>query len=197
MIILGMGGHAKVIIDILKTSNSLVENIYDDDLSKNGLFYNGIEIKTPISNSIHGDCIISIGDNKVRKVISEKLTKSCWKTVIHPSAIIANDVTIGEGCVIMAGVIIQTGSCIGKHVIINTGACIDHDCIIDDYVHIAPNVSIAGGVKISNGSFIGIGSTIIHNINIGQWCIIGAGSVVIKDVNNFSKVVGNPIRIIK
>lgn len=197
MKILGVGGHFKVIIEILNLLKIPIESIYDDDKSKDGFVYKNLKVLTPIDESLVGDCIISIGNNNVRKKISEKLLLCKWKSIIHPTAIIAKDVIIGEGSVIMAGAIIQPGTVVGKHVIVNTGACIDHDCILEDFVHVAPNVSMAGGVKVCLGSFIGIGSSIVQNISIGSWSIIGAGSVVIEDVKSDSTVVGNPIRIIK
>ena len=94
----------------------------------------------------------------------------------------------------MAGVIIQPGVKIGRHCIVNTGSCIDHDCIIDDFAHIAPKCGLAGGVSIGEGSFIGIGSSIVPNRAIGKWSIVGAGSVVIKDIPGYSTSYGIPAK---
>ena len=197
MTILGIGGHSKVIIDILNLIKSPIVSIYDDDITKEGTYCRNLIVKSPICENIQGECIIAIGSNLVRKEISERILRCNWRTVIHPSAIIAKDVIIGNGSVIMAGAIIQSGTIIGKHSIINTGACIDHDTIIDDFVHIAPNVSIAGGVKIGVGTFIGIGATIVQNIIIGNWSTVGAGSVIIRNVEKETLVFGNPGRVIE
>jgi acetyltransferase-like isoleucine patch superfamily enzyme len=97
----------------------------------------------------------------------------------------------------MAGAIIQTGTKIGKHSIINTGACIDHDCIIGDFVHIAPNCSLAGGVSVGEGTFFGIGSSIIPNKTIGSWTNVGAGSVIIADQPSNCTTLGIPAKPIK
>jgi acetyltransferase EpsM len=97
----------------------------------------------------------------------------------------------------MAGAIIQTGTKIGKHSIINTGACIDHDCIIGDFVHIAPNCSLAGGVSVGEGTFFGIGSSIIPNKTIGRWTNVGAGSVIITDQPDNCTTLGIPAKPIK
>ena len=129
--------------------------------------------------------------------ISIELSFSNFIILKHPSAIIGNDVQIGIGTVIMAGVIIQPGTKIGKHCIINTGAYIDHDVVIQDFVHIAPRCSIAGGVEIGEGTFLGIGTIVINNIKIGSWSIIGAGSVVVKELISNITAVGNPAHIIK
>jgi sugar O-acyltransferase (sialic acid O-acetyltransferase NeuD family) len=195
--ILGIGGHAKVVFDTAKLSGKIIDKFYDDNLDTNENIFCGIEVKAPIHSNLKGLGFIAIGDNKTRFNISNRLINVGWQTIIHPTSIISNDVLIGEGSVIMAGVIIQPGTKIGRHCIINTGSVIDHDCIIGDFVHIAPKCALAGGVNIEDGSFIGIGSSIIPGISIGKWTIIGAGSVVINHILDFQKVVGVPAKFIK
>lgn len=197
MNILGIGGHAKVVISAACLSGFKIENVYDDDSTLHGTSFLGHVVRGNIDNSITGAAFIAIGSNKVRQKIDRLLKKVHWKTIIHPSAIIAHDVTIGEGSIIMAGAIIQPGTKIGRHCIINTGSCIDHDCIIGDYVHIAPKCGIAGGALIESGTFIGIGSNIIQGITIGSWSIIGAGSTVIHHLPASCTAVGVPAKPIK
>ncbi len=195
--LIGFGGHAKVLIDIAKLNGISLKFLYDDDIRKQNLSYDSVIIQVPVDYSLTGNVIIAIGDNLIRKSISIKAVNAHWTSIIHPSAIIANDVFIGEGTVIMAGVIIQAGSKIGRHCIINSGSCIDHDCLLDDFVHIAPNAALAGGVTIGEGCLIGIGSSIIPNIRIGKWTTIGAGSAVIFDIPDFSIAVGVPASVKK
>jgi acetyltransferase EpsM len=97
----------------------------------------------------------------------------------------------------MPDAVINSNSHIGKHSIINTNATIEHDCILKDFTHVSPGCSISGNVTIGEGSHVGTGACIIPGIKIGKWCIIGAGCVVIKDVPDYSVVVGNPGKIIK
>lgn len=195
--IIGFGGHSKVILDLAKFNNYNVFNFHDENkkLDKTSKEYN--ILNTIIIENITNDTIIAIGNNHVRQKLSIELSFSNFIILKHPSAIIGNDVQIGIGTVIMAGVIIQPGTKIGKHCIINTGACIDHDVVIQDFVHIAPRCSIAGGVEIGEGTFLGIGTIVINNIKIGSWSIIGAGSVVVKDLISNITAVGNPAHIIK
>lgn len=195
--VIGSGGHAKVIIESAKISGINNFFVYDDNEKKINSFLSGFEIIGPISTGIFGSSIIAIGDNFIRKSVSLKFPKLNWVTIIHPSAIISEDVIIGEGTVILAGVIVQPGSRIGKHCIINTGACIDHDCIIGDFVHIAPNCSLAGGISVREGTFIGIGSSIIPNITVGSWTNVGAGSVIISDQPDNCTTLGVPAKPIK
>jgi sugar O-acyltransferase (sialic acid O-acetyltransferase NeuD family) len=194
MQILGIGGHAKVVIETVKLAGFEISGIYDDDINLLGKLYQGSKVLGTINNSITGEAIISIGNNSVRHKIHTLLSSCIWKTIIHPKAIVSEDVEIGEGSIIMAGAIIQAGVKIGKHTIINTGSCIDHDCEIGDFVHIAPSCGLAGGVKVGDGSFIGIGTSIIPNCIIGDWVIVGAGSTVINNLSERQTFVGVPAK---
>lgn len=196
MNILGTGGHARVVLDIVKRIMSPIR-VFDDDRAKIGSEYFGYRIEGQISDSISGSSVIAIGNNKIRREISNRLLKTVWGTLIHPNVIIAEDVYIGEGSVIMAGAILQPGVVIGRHCIINTGAIIDHDCVIEDFAHIAPNSSLAGGVCVGEGTLIGIGSSVFQNVRIGSWTTLGAGSVVIEDIPSNCTAVGVPARPIK
>lgn len=195
--ILGTGGHAKVVFESAILSGFEISCVYDDDIRKINSYFINLPIKGPIDDKIIGNSIVAIGQNNIREQIVQRCSTGKWISVIHPSATISEDVIIGEGTVVMAGAIIQPGSRIGNHCIINTGSCIDHDCIIEDYVHVAPNSSIAGGVNIGKGTFIGIGTCIIPQIVIGKWSIIGAGSVVINNQPDYCTSVGMPAKPIK
>lgn len=199
MNILGLGGHAKVVIDVADSLGYEISAVYDDDEKRHGSKFCGFLVKGKIENgSISGDAIIAIGNNKVRKEIDQRLsTRTVWKKVIHPASIIAKGVEVGEGTVIMAGAIIQPGTKIGRHCIINTGACIDHDCKIADFSHIAPNSGIAGGVTIGEGAFIGIGTSITQYLEVGKWTKVGAGSVIINNIPSNCTAVGIPAKPIK
>lgn len=192
MYLFGASGHAKVIIDILKALDVKIEALVDDNLEINRLLdYPVLHNRTDIS-----PVIVSIGDNRVRKKISEKIKGEFYKAV-HPSAIISNTVSIGEGSVVMQGAIVQSDVEIGKHCIINTAASIDHDCIIEDFVHISPHSTLCGNIYIGEGTWIGAGAVIIPGVKIGKWSVIGAGSVVINDIPDNVLAVGNICKIIK
>ena len=155
-----------------------------------------VEISSSVSDSIGGNAIIAIGDNKIRKKISFIISHT-FTTLIHPTSIIDKYVVIENGSVILHNAIIQRDSNIGKHCIINTGACIDHDCNIEDFVHIAPNCSLAGGINIGEGTLIGIGSSIVQNIEVGRWTKVGAGSVLVHNQPSFCVSLGAPAKPIK
>lgn len=196
VIIIGTGGHAKVIADIVLKNGDVLLGFLDDNRSKGEII-----LGYPIIGNIDdiylfydiASFIIGIGDNFVRKSIANKYNVK-WYTAIHPSASIAIDEMIDNGTVIMANTVINTSAKIGKHCIINTGAIVEHDDIISDYVHISPNAALGGTVNIGECTHIGIGASVKNNINITSKCIIGAGSVVVKDIDKSGTYVGVPAR---
>ena len=192
MYLYGASGHAKVIIDIIKSMVAPIDGIFDDNDAVKTLC--GIEVNHKWSGQ--SPVIISIGNNRIRTLIAERLGCEFGKA-ISPSAVISPSVSIGDGTVVMAGAIINAEANIGKHCIINTGASIDHECAISDFVHIAPHSTLCGNVHVGEGSWVGAGATVIPGIKIGKWCTIGAGAVVIRDVPDYAVVAGVPAKIIK
>lgn len=141
--------------------------------------------------------VISIQNSKVKKNLVDKLINIKWETLIHPSVIQSRFVEIGEGSVIAAGTIITTNVVIGSHCLLNLTCTVGHDCILEDYVSVMPGCNISGNVKLKDGSYLGTGVKIIPNKTVGVNSIIGAGAVVIKDVDDYVTVVGNPAKLIK
>lgn len=191
--LIGAGGHAKVIIEILEEMGEEIMLINDNNAALSTLYEYKVTTDMPPQ---HISVIISVGSNKIRKRIAGGLANA-FATAIHPKANLSKRCNLGEGTVIMAGVTINSNTVIGKHCIINTNASVDHDCVIGDFVHIAPGSSIAGSVAIGEGTQVGVGSSIIPGINIGKWVTIGAGTVVLDDVPDYAVVVGVPGNIIK
>lgn len=194
VIIVGVGGHGKVVADIIKLNGDEVIGYIDDKSPELLPEYNIIGNTDSIGIE---DCwyFVSIGNCDIRERLMSKEAK--WYTAIHPTAIIAEGVEICEGTCVMANVVINPGAFIGRGVIVNTATTVDHDCQIHDYVHIAPGVHISGTVKIDKGTWIGVGSIVSNNINICGGCMIGAGTVVVNDINEAGTYVGVPAKKIR
>ena len=206
IVLIGGGGHCKVVISILKKMNNFeIAGIVDNYKSES--FISGIKIigtdddlKDIYKSGIH-DALITVGsikDNTKRYRLFNMAKAIGYKfpVIISPEAIV-DEVRIDEGTVVMPGSIINIESSIGKNCIINTGSIIEHDCKIGNHCHIAPGVHISGEANVGELSFLGIGTTIIQGIKIGKNVTIGAGSVVIKDISDNVIAVGNPAKIIK
>lgn len=199
LLIIGASGHGKVVADIALKMNKWESISFLDD-NQNLKSSMGIDV-IGTAKDVHKfieshDVIVGIGNNNTREKIQNMLEKlgASIPVLIHPSAIIGNDVEIGVGTVVMAGVVINCCTKIGKGCIINTSATIDHDNIIEGFVHISPGAHLAGTVKVGQGSWLGIGSVVSNNTYITSGCTIGAGAVVVKDIVEPGTYAGVPVR---
>lgn len=199
LLIIGAGGHGRVVADIaLKTGKWRQVGFLDDDAT----------LKSPIGIKVIGrlnevtkyggdhDILVAIGNNQIRERVQSQLESAGFTlpTLIHPRAIIGERVEAGPGTVIMAGTVINCGSVIGKGCIVNTGATIDHDNRIADYVHISPGVHLAGTVAIGRRTWLGIGTAVSNNVKIIEDCVVGAGAVVVRDIIETGTYIGVPAR---
>ncbi|WP_019539660.1 acetyltransferase [Proteiniphilum acetatigenes] len=198
MYLYGASGHAKVIIDSLKASGIIISGLFDDDPDLKSLLDYSVFGSFDAERLGDDELIISVGLNNIRKKIAEKLPQTInYGQAIHPSAIISEYTSIGEGTVVMQGAVIQSSVKIGKHCIINTSSSVDHDCVIGDFAHISPNATLCGAVSVDEGSQVGAGAVVIPGIKIGKWSLVAAGAVVMKNVPDNVLVLGNPARIVK
>lgn len=197
LIIIGASGHGKVIADIA-VRNGYEDIVFLDD-DENVKECAGFPVigKSTESGMIDADVIIGIGNAGVRKQIQESIPDEKLVTLIHPDAVVAEDVVVGKGTVVMAGAVINPGVRIGKGCIINTCSSVDHDCEVGDYVHIAVGSHLCGTVSVGDGTWIGAGATVSNNVSICSACMIGAGAVVVKNIVEAGSYVGLPAKKIK
>ncbi|MFC4633321.1 acetyltransferase [Dokdonia ponticola] len=190
----GASGHAKVVIDIIKSNQKKIAQILDDNEAITKVL--GFLVEKPVAKT-YRDVVIAIGDNKIRKAIVKQLDATYVKALIHNTSVIGSDVTVGNGTVIMANAIVNACAKIGAHCIINSGSIVEHDVVLRDFVHVSPGSIVTGGVTVGEGSQIGAGAIILPNLSIGKNVMIGAGAVVLKNVADNDVVAGNPARILK
>ncbi|MBP3447402.1 MAG: acetyltransferase [Clostridia bacterium] len=196
VIIIGAGGHAKVIADIVRKSGDNLLGFLDDKKEAGTAFFDGFVLGNTDSYREYPDArfIIGIGSNEVRKEIAQKLKGASFYTAIHPTAVIGEGVTIGEGSCVMAKAVINADATVGAHCILNTASVVEHDNLIGDFTHISPGACLAGTVNVGDGCHIGIGATVKNNISICSGVLIGAGAVVVKSIIEPGTYVGVPAR---
>lgn len=192
VILLGAGGHAKVLLDILMEQETEIVGVIDKEVPERSADLYGIPV-------IGGDSDVqsyspdeielvngigSIGDTALRQKLYEKFKHQGYRfrQVIHPSAVVSPRATLEDGVQVMAGAVVNIGTRVKENSIINTNASIDHDCIIGAHVHIAPGVTISGGVTVGDGSHIGTGATVVQGIEIGKHAFIEAGGIAVKPI---------------
>lgn len=198
LIIIGASGHGKVALDIAIKVRIWSKISFLDDNNEIGNL-NEYPVIGKIADAEkfknESDFFVAIGNNEVRFEIQKKLlSKKCSIAIlIHPFSSIAIDTHIGIGTLIAAGVVVNSSTEIGQGCIINTSSSIDHDCSIGDFSHIAPGCHIAGNVKIGKFNWIGIGTTMINNITTIDNVLIGAHSLVLKNISQQGTFFGSPI----
>lgn len=196
VIIIGAGGHARVVADIVLCQGHRVLGFLDDSPTASGAY--GIPLLGPVDSYKeypHARFLIGIGSAAVRQKLASRLEGVTWHTAIHPTAVISRlGVTIGEGTVVMANAVVNAGARIGRHCILNSGSIVEHDNDISDYVHISVGAKTAGTVTIGDGTWVGIGATVSNNLTVCGGCMIGAGAVVVKNIDAPGTYVGVPAR---
>lgn len=203
LIIIGAGGHGRVVADCAFTTGKYQEIAFLDDCypqRKENAIWPIIGKVSEFGQYLNEAVfVVAFGNNKLRQTIQSQLksTNATIVSVIHPHSVISTRATIGLGSVVCANTTINIGANVGEGCIINTGSTIEHDCVIGEFVHISPNAALAGGITIGDLSWLGINSTIIECLTIAPNTQIGAGAVVINNTEKNSLYVGNPAKYIR
>ena len=200
LIIIGASGHGKVIADIARKVGYTKIAFLDDDVYKTACAGHPVVGTSKEAAKFAGrDFIVAIGSCAVRQKVQTVLEGQGMQitTLIHPNAVVADDVAIGAGSVVMAGAVINPETTIGKGCIINTGATVDHDNRIEDFVHISVGSHLAGTVLVGEGTMVGAGAVISNNVQVCKGCMIGAGAVVVRNIETAGTYVGVPARKIR
>lgn len=201
---IGAGGHAKVLIDTLLAQNLVPVGLLEVNSSLVGTDVLGVPVlaqeailaQQDPTKIVLANGVGSVNIPTLRKKIFIQLKQAGFSflTVIHPRAYIGQEVLLGEGCQIMAGSIIQPGCKLGENIVVNTNASVDHDGEIGDHTHLAPRVTLSGGVTVGESCHIGTGATVIQGIEIGCHVVVAAGAVVANNILSNMRVAGVPAK---
>lgn len=193
IVIIGAGGHGKVVADIARCCGYTRLIFLDDYAAACGC--------DPVCGTVQdavryngSDFVVAIGNGRVRQQLQTSLQAQGLRpaTLVHPRAVVADDVIVGEGTVVMAGAVINPGAVVGTGCIVNTCSSVDHDCIVENYVHISVGAHVAGTVSVGCRTWIGAGAVVSNNVTITADCMIGAGAVVVKSIAEPGVYVGVP-----
>lgn len=199
IVILGAGGHAKVLFDICRVTGKEVRGFLDGGVAGpvHGLPVLGDDAMLEDAGFLSAHIFaLGVGERSIHKRLALAVSSKggSLATLVHPAAVVAEGTSIGDGTVIMAGAVINIDACLGAHCIVNTRASIDHDCVLGDGVQICPGATLAGSVRCEDDVFIGSGATILPSITIGARTYVSGGATVNKDLPPDRKVVGHSFR---
>lgn len=209
LMILGAGGHGKVVADIARAGGWVVVGFVDADDRKLGqvvepsgtlvLFdETGLFGALESAERTFDAVAVAIGDNAARLALLERLApRVLIPVLVHSRAVVSPSATLGTGCVVMPNAVINAAARLGTGVIVNTAAVVEHDCVVGDGAHLSPNCTLGGGVEVGASTWVGVGATVIPRVRIGRGSTVGAGAVVICDVPEGVTVVGCPARIVR
>lgn len=210
-LILGGGGHGKVVADVIRAAGHRVAGYVDSTAEKLGtvvepgggrvwllqdelwrLLESGEKLPAG-ANAV----VVAVGNNRVRLELIERLGEALCPVVAHPSAVVSPSARLGAGTVVFPASVINADAQVGRGVIVNTGAIVEHDCQADDGAHLSPQAVLCGAASLGARSWLGAGGVVIHGVSVGRDTIVGAGAVVVRDLGDDLTVVGNPARIIR
>ncbi len=205
LLVLGAGGHARVLIDALQQSGAVIRGILDPEVSLQGTSIMAVPVlgadervrdfQASEIRLVNG--LGSVRDTTARRRLFETMKAQGYSfaTVIHPTSIVAPDVQLGEGVQVLANAVVNTAVVLQDNVIVNTAAVVEHDCQIGAHSHIAPRATLAGGVSVGQGCHIGLAASVLQNLSIGESSLVAAGAVVVRAVPAGHSARGVPARM--
>ncbi|HEY0970449.1 MAG TPA: acetyltransferase [Gemmatimonadales bacterium] len=208
VIVVGAGGHGRVVADLARTLGLTVVGYADADERRLGAVVDSAGAAVLLTQAELVACArgerewpcgvdtvaLGVGDNLARARLLAGLGTGAVATLVHPSAWVSGTATVGNGSVVLAGAVVNTDARLGNGTIVNSRATIEHDCVLEDGAHVSPGATLCGAVRVGAGSWIGAGAVIIPGRRVGAGCVVGAGAVVIRDVPDGATVAGNPAR---
>ena len=202
LLILGGGGHGRVVADAARSTCKWQEICFIDaaypDLKKSGE-WRVVGNDDDLADLIDGntDLAVAIGNNRTRMSLVKKLQQNGYSLppIVHSTAVVSEGADIGDATVVMPMAVINYGAKVGSGCIVNTNACIEHDCVIDEGVHLSPGCHLAGDVVVGGYSWIGLGASIIQQVKVSSFVTVGAGAVVVNDLPPNITALGVPAKI--
>jgi acetyltransferase EpsM len=194
LLVVGAGGHAKVVIDAAEEAGFEIAGVIGTDDDPREVLGHTVSRDHRLLPA--DGFIVAIGDNalRARRFTEFREAGLSPASVVHPSAILGRDVAIDDGVFIAAGVIVNTGAHIGDDSILNTGCSVDHDCVIGKHCHVGPQAALCGAVTLGEGVLLGVGSCAAPRSCVGEWTVVGAGAAVVDDLPARSVCLGVPAR---
>jgi acetyltransferase EpsM len=198
--VLGAGGHGKVVVSILQASGQPVAGVLDDYPENLERSVQGVPVIGRFDDlALYPDhrAIIAVGDNMARMAVAGRFPFARWGQALYSGAYVNPSAKIGEGTVLSPGTIIAADTVVGAHVIVSGNSAVGHDCVLEDFAHVAPGTNIGGNARIGKAAMLGLGSIVCPGVRIGVGATLGAGAVAVRDIPDGSTAFGIPARPVR
>lgn len=210
LVIAGSGGLAREAAETVRACNAVAPRwnllgFLDDNSALHGSSVARLPVIGPIAAAaIPADARVLLATgrptdyaSRARIVRRLGIENERYATVVHPAASLAADTEIGFGSVVLAGAVATAGVRIGHHVAVMPHVTLTHDCVVDDFATICSRVALGGGVRVERGAYLGAGCLVRENLTIGEWSLVGMGSVLTRDVPPREIWYGAPARFVR
>ncbi len=208
VVVLGTGGHAKVVIDIIERLPGfqlvgLIDPVLPSGVAVIGHPILGSDADLPalVGRYALGGAVIAIGDNWLRSQVAKRVVDAApglaFPAVVHPAAVVARSARVGRGTVVMAGAVVNSEAAVGEFCILNTNCSVDHECSVGDFASVAPRACLGGNVTVGEFAAVSLGASVIHRVRVGPHAVVGAGATVVRDVPANVVAYGTPARVVR
>ena len=140
-----------------------------------------------------------VGHGSLRVNLFEKLgiPDNKLATIIHPSAFVANNAKIEPGVMIMSNCYVGPATRIKKCALVMANSIVGHNTTVGAFCHLSVGSVTSSYVNLGIASDVTLNATVLDKVKVGKYAVVGAGAMVIKDINEEEVVVGNPARVIR
>ncbi|MET1039354.1 MAG: acetyltransferase [Aeromicrobium sp.] len=203
LILIGAGGLAREVAAAVDAGDRYrIVGIVDDDRSLHGTRVAGRPVVGALDQVLWdrtSQLVVCAGRGDVRQRIAERLAahdigRSRFATIVHPSVHVPPSCFVGVGSVLLAHVALTADARIGRHVVAMPNSTITHDDTVEDFATLCAGVSLAGGVTVAQGAYLGANASVRQHLRVGRDSTLGMGATLLQDLPDGETWAGVPAR---
>jgi sugar O-acyltransferase (sialic acid O-acetyltransferase NeuD family) len=200
LLIVGCGDFGREVLNYALDAGQQVRGFLDDDpracnVPKLGVAFLGV-LEQVSFDAANDRFVIAVGDAVARKSLAMRVRSrgGHLASVVHPTAYVARDASIGQGCIVGPFAMVATNACVAENTALNTYASVGHGARVGAHCVFSPYSVINGNVQLGERVFLGTHATVTPGCSVGAMSKVSAGAVVTRGVEPGSLVSGNPAK---